>query len=948
MPSNIERRVQPLFLKNNVKTNLLGLLGITEVWLDQSGSVWCLIGGRIYRFDEELKKFIQHKITIDGQVISDYKLVNQDRSGTWWFGTSNNGLIKSHNFASNVPPHRKPQYKQYKPKVGDPHNLNSDDVRSIYKDRQGYLWIGTDRGLNKFDIEAETFEHYSEKDGLPSNLISEISEDNQGNLWICTSKGLSRFNPVIEKFLNFDEQEGLPMAGFGECYAKGPEGEMYFGGRDGFMVFHPDSQQYNTHEPPVVITDFQIFNRSVLPGDQSPLKKSITHSTEIALRHDQDVFSFEFVTLDFTNPVRNQYAHKMEGVDPDWVYTNATRRYVTYTRLDPGEYLFRVKAANNEGVWNEAGAVLKITIMPPWWRTNLAYLIYILLVGSITYGIWRFRANRLKMQHRLELEQVHAAKLEELDQMKSRFFANISHEFRTPLTLILGPLEQMISGKLKKDVRDQYKIMRRNANRLLQLINQLLDLSKLEDGKLKLQAQKIEIVALLRGLVQAFESLAVLKNITLKFEPNLDAIELYVDLDKFEKIINNLLSNAFKFTPEGGKVTVSIGHPPQSPLEGGSKGGVYILVSNTGPDIPAEYLEKIFDRFYQAEDWEHEGSGIGLTLTKELVELHHGKIQVESIPGIRTTFSVFLPLGKEHLESDQIVESDYIERDGELREVVPSGERDTELVDGQLDDKRSKSAEKLPLILIVEDNIDLRRYLADIFKNDAKVVEAVNGEEGFNISIRQIPDLIISDVMMPKMDGFELCKKLKTDERTSHIPVILMTARAAKEDKLEGLETGADDYIAKPFEAEELLVRVSNLIEQRRLLRKRFTGVKGLRPQDIAVNSADQRFLQKALNIIERHLSDPGFGAERFSREMALSRVQLHRKLQALTDQSASEFARTIRLNRAAQLLREKTDNISQIAYEVGFSNPSHFSISFRKQFGLSPREYIKEQSSSN
>ncbi|MFQ5707486.1 MAG: ATP-binding protein [bacterium] len=571
--------------------------------------------------------------------------------------------------------------------------------------------------------------------------------------------------------------------------------------------------------------------------------------------------------------------------------------------------------------------------------------------------------ERAKLQHELELEHLQAEKLQGLDQLKSRFFANISHEFRTPLTLILGTLEKFLSDSFEESVRKQFRVMLRNGRRLLRLINQLLDLSRLEAGSMSLKAGPENIIPFLKGIVLSFSSLAERRKIALRFQPPQPSkgLIVYVDRDKLEKIVFNLLSNAFKFTPEGGEIAVRVSvHPPHSSPTGrrGSQwkcGFVEIMVSDSGLGIPPEELQKVFDRFYQANDSyarEHEGSGIGLALTKELVELHRGEIEVISEPGKRTTFTVCLPLGTAHLQPEEIVAetrsfSSPLEQ-GSKGLYTPSSEEILQDAPAQEPASGSEPAEgndSPPIVLIIEDNADVRSYICDYLDHDYQIREAVDGEEGFEKSVEMVPDLIISDVMMPGIDGYELCRRLKTDERTSHIPIVLLTARASGESKVEGLQTGADDYITKPFDACELQVRVKNLIEQRRKLRERFRKEVTLQPKDVAITSMDAQFLQRAMEVIEENLSDPEFSTDLFARKVAMSRMQLHRKLRALTGQSTHEFLRTYRLQRAAQLLQYRAGTVTEICYDVGFNSLSHFARVFRKQFGQSPSEFAARHS---
>ena len=601
--------------------------------------------------------------------------------------------------------------------------------------------------------------------------------------------------------------------------------------------------------------------------------------------------------------------------------------------LDPGEYVFRVTASNKDGVWNETGASIKIIILPPWWATTWAYILYTILILSMIYFMWKLQLKRIRNKHELEMSRFEAQKLHEVDEIKSRFFTNISHEFRTPLTLILGPVKQAIDKIKDEKTKDDLSIAHKNANKLLGLVNQLLDISKLESGNMKLQTHPLNFAALLKALTLSFASYAERKRITLKFNSSDDEIIVYADKDKIEKIFTNILSNAFKFTPEGGKIEVTL-----------SKENKYLnaIISDTGIGIPKEKMSKIFDRFYQVDGShtrEQEGTGIGLALTKELVELHKGKIEVESEESKGTIVTVSIPLGKEHLKPEEISE----ERESEYYEhredkIIPDIDQKTEKK--QKIDVELLSNESLPLLLIVEDNPDVRKYIKDNLMKEFRTIEAVDGEDGWNKSIEQMPDLIVSDVMMPKMDGFKLCEKLKTDERTSHIPVILLTAKAAKEDKLEGYGLGADEYLMKPFESVELKARIKNLLDQKKRLHEHFRK-KGIFELDqTKITSVDKKFLNKAFEIINQNISDPSFRVETFAEKLYVSKSLLRKKIVSLTGEPPVELVKRIRLQKAAELIEKKFGNLSEIALEVGFNNPAYFSECFKNQFGLSPSQY--------
>jgi signal transduction histidine kinase/ligand-binding sensor domain-containing protein/DNA-binding response OmpR family regulator len=940
--------------KHDLKTRF-GLINnvVGALYKDNIGDLWVGTSGGLATFERDAEKFISYDYSIITAICGS----GNDGDRAIWSGTSK-GLVR---FDIG-----KRSTMSYQNALNQPYSLSNNIVTCLYKSNQKgkeILWIGTRGGLNKLVLPAPlglvkgeqgpVFIRYTVKDGLPSNLICGISEDDFGNLWISTDNGLSKFNPKTQTFLNFGENDGLQNGKYlPNVYYKNIKGEMHFVGTKGITSFFPDSLKYNLKIPRVAITDFRIFDESVKInpeglslGDEYYLSKDISRTDEIRLAYDKNDLSFEFSALDFQNPQKNKYAYKMEGFDDEWIYTNANRRFANYTNLNPGQYVFKVKGTNNDGVWNEAGTSLKIIILPPWWRTGWAYIIYGLLILTALYILRRYELNRQRL--RLESE-----KYQEIDRMKSRFFANISHEFRTPLTLIKGPIQQMLSGDFTENAKKQFRMILRNSNRLMQLINQLLDLSKLDSGEMVLRTSQEDIVPLVNGLTQSFESLAKQKNIDLQFQSSEDEIIAYIDRDKFEKIIINLLSNAFKFTPEGGKVSVSINLPtPQSPPGRGSKGVGYsspfleIAISNSGPGISSDQLDKIFDRFYQADDSSvrrHEGTGIGLSLTKELVELHHGEIKAESEPGKATTFTVCLPLGKNHLHPDEILETPTeiaSEIDTGLIESTFTYESETETTTHQ-------PAKDSSTLLIVEDNADMRSYMRESLESIYKIIEAENGEEGIRQSLENSPDMIISDVMMPKMDGFQFCTEIKKDERTSHIPVILLTAKASGESKIEGLETGADDYLTKPFDTRELQVRINNLIEQRKRLQKKFQKEIAVSPRDIAVTSIDEKLVQRAIDVVEKNISDPNFDTALMAKEIGISRMLLNTKLKALTGLPTGEFIRTLRLKRAAQLLQQGYGNVTQVAYDVGFQSLSYFAKAFREQFGKSPSQYSSKNES--
>jgi len=714
---------------------------------------------------------------------------------------------------------------------------------------------------------------------------------------------------------------------------------MYFGGIVGFTGFYPPNikPSEKTHE--VIITGFKIFNKEVaigkLPDGRTILSQSIMQTKEIVLQYSDRSFSFEFTAVDFNSPEKILYACKMEGFDKDWNYFDFKRRFVTYTNLDAGEYTFLIKAANADGIWNNTPRKIRIVIKPPLWLTVWAYLIYAILLTTISYFVWRFYTERITERNRLKIERLTREKENEMHTEKLQFFTNVSHEFRTPLTLIIGPLEAMLEQKnFDTDTKNQFTMMHRNAKRLLRLINQLLDLRKLDMGKMKLQVAEQDIIEFLRQIFLSFEGLAQKRDIKFSFQSEESQIMLWFDSDKMDKIIFNLLANAFNFTPEGGKISITTDIFPKSHND-----QVRICISDTGRGMGAEHVKNIFQRFYQADNQEktiQKGTGIGLSLSQSYVKLHKGDILVESAKGEGTTFTLLFKKGNTHFAPEEILETEAenihhspsefaIEMEGENWIEQPI--------------KLFENEEK-PLVLIVEDNDDVRQYIGKVLAHNYRIAEAENGVVGLQIANQTMPELIITDIMMPEMDGIEFCKELKTDLQTSHIPVIMLTARTSIEHRIEGLETGADSYIPKPFNPRHLEVRVRKLIELRRQLKNKFSNEPATEIEEIALTNIDNKFLQNVIRLINEHIDDTDFSVEELSKLIGMSRGHFHRKMKSISQQSPNEFIRIIRLKESAKLMKESELSISEIAYKVGFNAPSYFSTCFTKQFGISPSQF--------
>ncbi len=918
--------------KNNIWVGYWGVgaaritpqTGISNVWLNEPGN----------------PKSISH---------NDVWAIKEDRLGRIWIGTQGGGLNLFEDSNGGI-------FHHWQHTENEKSGLSSNNINTIYEasssdnttNLKATLWIGTSNGLNRVDVKQKsisdpydislTFHSYTIIDGLSANNVNSILEDDEGNLWLGTGDGISLFDVHNKTFTNFSSEDGLNGTMMNpESGLKLDNGLMLFGSTKGLNIFDPGKIKLSDYKPSIVFTDFQIFNRSVRIGENSPLKESILNSKEIILSHDQNVFSFEFAALDYNSPQSIQYAYKMEGFDNHWI-ESGKRRYVTYTNLNPGEYILKVKSTNADGVWNNEGTSLSIIISPPWWQTPWAYIAYFILIAFGLLAIRRFELNRTKLRNELKLREFEVRKKTELEELKSRFFANLSHEFRTPLMLIKGPVEQIKSGKNDKNFSENINLIEKNSNRLKDLIDQLLELSQLEKASIPLKAKKENLVTLLKGLVSSFESLAEQKNISLKIESDSEDKVCWVDRDKFEKVINNLLSNAFKFTPNSGSVSISV----KESLANG-KQFAEIIITDSGVGIPEDKINKIFDRFFQVDDStqrSYGGSGIGLALVKEFVDLHKWEISVKSESGEGTEFIIKIPMWDDYLRENEKVKS---KSEIDLGVSISNKYQDEQLIN-PISVPKNKSdlitSNNKPSILIVDDSEDVRKYLSSLLEDDYNVSLAENGEEGIKVASDTNPDLILSDVMMPSMDGMEFCSKIKSNWMTSDIPVILLTAKASIESKLEGLEIGADDYLTKPFNSRELFTRIKNLLEQRKRLRDKYNKSLDLLTGTSKLNKADTEFINKALEFLEKNIDKTNFGTEQLAKELFVSRTQLHRKMLTISGQAPGEFIRIFKLKRASQLLLEGKFSVTQVAYEIGFSSPAQFTRAFTKQFNCLPSEF--------
>jgi signal transduction histidine kinase/ligand-binding sensor domain-containing protein/DNA-binding response OmpR family regulator len=911
---------------------------VFDVFRDRDGGIWVVTENFLARLvDVERGRFerfrFKERPTVRQWI---FPSTIQDSTGALWVG-SDQGLARFDPTTGS--------FRRYHHDPRRPTSLSHDAIRWIQPDPREpnrILWIATaGGGLNRFDIAAETFTRFSERDGLPNDVVYAILPDSTGRLWLSTNKGLSRFDPTTRQFRNYDAADGLQSNEFNSGAAfRSRSGELFFGGLYGFNYFRPETIRDNPHVPEVAITGFRRGNRYENVRDSlTVLRTTISEADTLRLSYRDAVLTFEFAALEYSAPAKNRYAYRMVGFNDEWFESGAVRA-ATYTNLPPGRYTFQVRASNNDGIWNEQGASLAILIAPPWWRTWWAYVLYGALALAALYGARRYEMNRLRLKSRLEIEQLEAAQLRELDHARSRLFANVSHEFRTPLTLTMGPLDDLragLHGPLSPAAAEQVDLARRNAGRVLDLINEILELARAESGRETVHARRIDLGAFVGSVARTFVPLAERKAIAYDIQSPPEEVMVYADPDHLDRALSNLLSNAFKFTLDGGAVRVSVS---------GDESSARITVRDSGPGIPAADLALIFDRFHRAQTaGTQPGTGIGLALAKELIALHGGTIAVDSEEGFGSTFTITLRKGHAHLSPEQVVEDGPIVASASPHPGPPpefmapaSPTRDMPNVGAGPDAVTGAVTDDITTVLVVDDNAEVRAYLRQHLVPRYRVLEAVNGAEGIAMARHHLPDLVLSDVMMPVTDGFALCRALKSDPETDFLPIILLTARADAEDRFAGLTELADDYLTKPFDVRELLARIANLIAMRRRLRERFAGAPlTIHPAAVDVAPADRKFIEQVRAVIEAHLGDEQFTVERLASEVAQSRGNLHRRLRELIGESPSDLIRRMRLERAAAMLEVGAGSVGEVAYAVGFKSVAHFSNAFHESHGVRP-----------
>ncbi|TKG96467.1 response regulator [Puteibacter caeruleilacunae] len=859
---------------------------------DQEGAVW-IGSGTLYRYHNGSME------QCDWAVESPVNCIIVDRAGNIWLGTSS-GVNKIDRKTQKV--------SRYKRENEEHFTLSGNRVNSLFEDRKGNIWVGTDgSGLNCIVEGKSQCLAYGKKDGLPSDVIRGICEGDDGNIWFTTNKGLVRMDSETSSFNVFDFTDGLVNNQYiDESIFNDSNGRILCGGEVGIDYFYPQKIVPLSVLPNVVINGFFYDDKPVVFEEREGIISRIINNMDtLEFKHNESYFSFGFTGIEYTNPNKITYAYKLDGFDDDWKNVSH-RQIINYIGVPPGAYEFKVKASNSDKVWNEDVASVRVIVYPSFWQTPWAFLAYALAGGLLVFGIYRYQLNRKLLHNRLVFESRERKRIEELNQLKLRFFTHVSHELRTPLSLIIAPVKELLKRSTDGDFHKELSIINANAEKLQVLVNQVLEIRKVEAGAIQLHRQTHDIVSFIRSTTEAFQHWARQRAITLEFASDIESLNFSFDRELIEKVMYNLLSNAMKYTHYQGSVKVSVVKEDDF---------CKIAIDDTGIGIDEEDQEKLFDMFFQVNG-NANSSGVGLALCKELVELHGGSIHVTSKAGKGSCFSFLIPLHEEEdvpLAKAKEIEIEHAQRRGDKH------------------------------IMVVEDQPELNRYLAEKLAKHYHVITAENGKDALDKLASFHPHLIISDVMMPEMDGWQLCDTIKTQVETSHIPIVLLTALGDTKDKIEGLSVGADAYLTKPFDLDHLIAQIENILENRDRFRDRFEKEPiELVSQEIP-NALDQEFLQQSRDVILKHLTNPDFTVQLMADELSMSRVNLHLKLKGLCEMSATEFISKIRLEEALVLLKKGTSRMGEIADLTGFSSPSHFSRVFKKSFGMTPSEYLKK-----
>lgn len=949
---------------------------VHEFLEDPKGRIWICTQNGFYIYNYSKDTFVQYGLNdLHAREVLEFNIqsVEYESPNILWLATWNRGfckLIINSDSAFTQDPSRD-SLIIYDEIYDINHSSIDPRFITIMRDADKAIWLGSNAdGLVKMTDTSDgiQFIKYDRSQGAPGNSVFGIAQDRKECIWISTNNGIGKFNPELEEFSNYDESDGLLANAFTwDAAFQADDGEIFFGNSNGLNAFYPDSILDNRIESHVYLSRLVINNNEVSINEKVNgrviIDKALRFTSDITLTHKEHAFSIEFSALDYGDPEEIKYRYWLEGFEEDWIETNAEKRYVTYTNLPPGSYTFRVQGTNSDGIWNHDQVELKVEILKAPWKTLWAYGIYMIIFMVLLYLFWWEIMRWSILKRDLAIEQVKHEKDNESNWQKVQFFTNMAHELRTPLTLILGPLQRMIQRHAGNNrIHQNHLLIERNVNRLLKLTSQLLDFQKFESGNIRLKAAKGNVIKFLKEICIAFRHHSYRKEISFTVDLNNQEVLLWYDRDKLEIVLFNLLSNAMKFTPSKGKVSISLGEKSTDDIKAlelsmGDKfytsfGAlpeivnqvIEIKVEDTGCGISQEHLANIFNRYFRTERTVVDGTGIGLDIVKNNVELHHGKIGVFSLEDKGTSFYVWLPTGNAHLNKNEILTNF---KNSEHQDHYRY-DHDKILLERRLINEETTLADKKqngsrPAILLADDNPEILVFLKEIFQSNYHVYTALDGNDALRLAFEIIPDLIISDIMMPGIDGLELCKQCKEDVKTSHIPIVLLTARTSLIFKSEGYEIGADDYINKPFNPELLEQRVKNLIESRIKLRKKYGSDINLTPKDITLNDSDEKFLNRLIKYIEDHISKSDLKIEHITMAIGISHSLLYKKLLALTNLTIVEFINTIRLKKASLLLIHSQYTVSQVAYEVGFSDPKYFSKCFQTYFKITPSDFIEK-----
>ncbi|HWV29437.1 MAG TPA: two-component regulator propeller domain-containing protein [Dyadobacter sp.] len=899
---------------------------VFSLMTDKQGKLWIgTNGGGINVFDPETQQFERYfdvsiplarrTIPLNGYI----RDILQDKNGKIWIASHGTGVaIFDPVLKKSV------QYDKLNS------TLPGNNALSLYQDSKGVIWVGTGgEGLARFDARTRSFTVFDQKAGLASGVINKILEDPQGRIWVSTDQGVSYLDQATKKFTNYSPHNGLQnntfILGAG---IRTQDNLLFFGGIQGFNYLDTRALRQNSNPIPVILKELRVGNKSISPGDSTTLSEHISVAKSIHLAYKQN-FTLSYAALNYSDPSQTVYRYRLDGFDSEWHDAGASQT-AGYTNLPPGTYRFEVQAKNHNGNWNSRGAAVEIVVEPPFYMTVYAYGFYLLSFIGLMFLIRRRGIRKLENKFRQEQFEREVERKRELDEMKIKFLTNLSHEFRTPISLILAPLDQLLNRATLAENTPHLQGIKRNARRLLNLVDQLLDFKNLQEHESKLEATQGEIVSFIHDISESFRYLAQTKGIDYVFESQVGSLYMDFDANKIERIILNLLSNAFKYTRRGGKVTLSL-----SQRENAGQ-WLHIKVSDTGVGIPVDKHGKIFERFFQhdtAASILNQGSGIGLSIVREFVQMHHGSIHLDSAPGKGSTFTVMLPCGilGANVEAEPAVT--VISDDGQPEHAVVSRAPIVPV----------PSTELPAEILIIEDNDEFRHYLKSNLEYHYRVIEASTGSAGWQKALAQHPQIIISDIAMPEMDGNELARKIKSDKRTAHIPIILLTASAGEEHELRGLNSGANDYLTKPFNFNILNAKINNLLLLNRLLKNAYTRQIDITRPEPQIVSGNEKLIKNILAYIDAHINNSSqLSVEKLSKQLGMSRGTLYSKLLEITGQTPIEFIKAIKLEKAALLLEKSDMNIAQISYATGFAAPNYFTKSFKAKFGVLPSEYIQ------